>query len=307
MKVVKRLWPIGIVFLAIVFISGCDNKKDSDSVYQLMQSEDGRLYRLNKETGQIVLLEGNKIVPLEVERRKNTVPPVEPVQTNLIRVDISDNPEQPVQDLPEQIIPSVTPVRQLKQWHDEQLSGKNLKVSFQSSWENNKLFFILEAFPYSSLKAMLDKKEKDIYYQRKWHGFVIKLIDDNNDTVKLIPVKLWDMAKTLGEKGRFASLKTETEIDLLEDEFIRITGYKIEWKLDNILIPEYKFKNKVDDLIETYSWYGEVDSRVDINAPSGAKYWWMTFPDKKKIYFSTEDELLKNYQETVEKILKKGE
>jgi len=306
MKFFQKIWPIGILFLAILFISGCDNKKNSDSVYQLMESEDGRLYRLNKETGQIVLLEGNKIVPLEVERRKKIDLPPKSMEANSIIEDTPQDLKQTGSDLQEKIIAVVTPSRQLKQWHDEQLSGKNLKVSFQSSWENNKLFFILEALPYSSLKRMMDKKEEDIYYQRKWHGFIVKLIDNNNDTVKVIPVKLWDMARTLGEKGRFASLKIESKVDLLEDEFIRITGYKIEWKLDNILIPEYKFKNKVDDLIGTYSWYGEVDTRVDTTAPDGAKYWWMIFPDKKKIYFSTEDELLKSYQETVEKILEKG-
>ncbi|MFH1063248.1 MAG: hypothetical protein V1747_10265, partial [Candidatus Omnitrophota bacterium] len=207
----------------------------------------------------------------------------------------------------DKIIPQANTPRKLKQWGDEQLSGKNLKVSFQSSWENNRLVYSVEAYPYSSLKKMLDKKETDIYYQRIWHGFIIKLTDDNNETVKVVPVRLWDMAKTLDDKGKVAGLKTESEIDLLEDEFIRITGYRVDWKLDNILIPEYKFKNKIDDLIDTYSWYGEVDPRLDSNAPYGAKYWWMTFPDKKKIYFSTEEELLKSYKATVEKILEANE
>ncbi|MBU1086677.1 MAG: hypothetical protein KKD05_04075 [Candidatus Omnitrophica bacterium] len=301
MKVIKKILPIGMAILSFVCFSGCENKKNNTDVYQLMQSDDGRLYRLNKETGQIVVLEGNKIIPMEVERRKK--PSTEqPAQTNAL-VENKQNPVQPGQEIPDKNILVVTPSRQLKQWQDEPLSGKNLKISFQSNWENNRLFYIVEAQPYSSLKKMLDKKEQDIYYQRKWHGFIIKLLDNNNETVKVIPVKLADMAKTADEKGNFSSLKTETEIDLLEDEYIRITGYKVVWKLDNILIPEYKFKNKVEDLIGTYSWYGEVDPRVDGNAPYGAKYWWMTFPDKKKIYFSTEEELLKSYKETVEKIL----
>ncbi|MBU1044756.1 MAG: hypothetical protein KJ915_10215 [Candidatus Omnitrophica bacterium] len=302
MQVFKNILPLGMLLL-LVFCLGCENQKNSSDVYQLMQSEDGRLYRLNKETGQIVVLEGTKIIPMEVERRKTNT--ADQVISSEAKENNSNNQNvEPVsQELPDKIIPKPIPIRQLKQWHDEQLNGKNLKISFQSSWENNRFFYIVEAHPYSSLKLMLDKKEEDIYYQRKWHGFIIRLLDANNETVKDIPVRLWDMAKILDENGKFSSLKAEAEIDLFEDEYIRITGYKVVWKLDNILIPEYKFKNKVDDLIDTYSWYGEVDPRVDANAPSGAKYWWITFPDKKKIYFSTEEELLKSYQATVEKIL----
>lgn len=306
MQIYNKRRAIGSLLVFLIFFAGCENKNNTNNPYQLMQSEDGRLYRLNKETGQIVVLEGDKIIPLEVERRKKNnneqlaVVSPEVIESNPIELTVPVIPE-------DKIISAPIPERKLKQWGDEQLSGKNLKVSFQSYWENNKLTYSVEASPYSSLKSMLEKKEEDIYYQRKWHGFIIKLIDANNETVKVIPVKLWDMAKTLDEQGKFYSLKTDAEIELLEDEFIRITGYKVNWKLDNILIPEYKFKNKIDDLINTYSWYGEVDPRVDSTAPSGAKYWWMTFPDKKKIYFTTEEELLKSYKETVEKILEINE
>ncbi|MFH1061701.1 MAG: hypothetical protein V1747_02285, partial [Candidatus Omnitrophota bacterium] len=74
MRIYKNLWPIGVLLVLLVFSAGCENKKASNNPYQLMQSEDGRLYRLNKKTGQIVVLEGNKIIPLEVERRKKTNP-----------------------------------------------------------------------------------------------------------------------------------------------------------------------------------------------------------------------------------------
>jgi hypothetical protein len=320
MRVYKKLCLVNCLVLLIIFAAGCENKKDADNPYQLMSAEDGRIYRLNKKTGQIVVLEGDKIIPLEVERRKKNKPEQQVENKPIIadKQDITPTPEiNPVVTtplpvpvavpVPNKIVPDENPYHKLKQWGDEHLSGKNLRVSFQSYWENNQLFYSLEVFPYLSLKKMLDKKESDIYYQHKWHGFIIKLVDNNNDTVKEIPISLGDMSPSLNAKGKLSSLKIEEKIDLLEDENIRITGYKVDWKLDNILIPEYKFKNKVEDLIDTYSWYGEVDPKFDVNAPEGAKYWWMTFPNKKKIYFSTEEELLQSYQSTIEKIIKANE
>ena len=84
-----------------------------------------------------------------------------------------------------------------------------------------------------------------------------------------------------------------------------IFDYLLEWKLDTILMPDYKFEDKMGDLIQTYNSYGEVDRSVDKDAPVGAKYWWITFPAQKKVYFSTEDELLHSYKTTVEGILNK--
>ena len=268
-----------------------------------MTSQDGRVYRLNKQTGHIVILEGDKIVPLEVQKRPK------PIDAGHEEEKVpSENPSQPVPDEPSPIVEqpaqSETPVT--VDWGFKQLSGKNLKVSFKSYWKDSKLFFELEAYPYSSLKKMLDKKESDVYYQRKWHGFIVQLLDDNREIVKIIPVKLWDMTRTFDEKGKFASVKMISDIGLLEDEIIRVTDFSIDWKLDRILIPDYRFENKVDDLIDTYSWYGEVDPAQDKDAPPGAKYWWITFPDREKIYFSTEEELLESYQSTIENILEKN-
>jgi hypothetical protein len=286
-----------IIFIVLFLSTGCEQKEPD--LYQLMKSQDGRVYRLNKQTGHIVILEGDKILPLEVQKKNNNVfsgqsSPNDQAEEQRVSLVLQDE---------EKTQPIINPDDRYHDWGEEQLSGKNLKVSFKSYWETGVLHYILEAYPYSSLKKMLDKKEDDVYYQRKWHGFLVKLTDDNQDTVKIVPVNLWYMARTLDEKGKFYSVKARSEIQLLEDEFIRVTGFEVDWKLDRILIPDYKFENKVEDLIDTYSWYGEVDPKADKKAPEGAKYWWITFPDRQKIYFSTEEELLDSYKNTIEKIL----
>ncbi|MFH1093544.1 MAG: hypothetical protein V1739_05235 [Candidatus Omnitrophota bacterium] len=294
-----------IVFVALLLflLTSCDKLPAAqESQYQLMKAVDGSVYRLNKKTGQVSVIKGDEIVPIKPAQSK---PEVKPAETN-------PEKEQPKED-PQSILPASTPLpvnihvdytaEEMKDWSEQQFQAKNLKVRFKSAWQSGVLHYEFEAYPYLSLKKMLDKKEEDVYYQRKWHGFVIKLVDEEGVIINVIPIKLWDMARTIDNKGKFESLVIKNKIELPEDEYIRITGYNLDWKLDRLLIPDYKFQNKVDDLMQTYSWYGEVDLKVDLDAPQGAKYWWMTFPDKRKVYFSTEQELLKSYQETVGKII----
>jgi len=268
-----------------------------------MKAADGSVYRLNKKTGQVSMIKGDEIVPIKAAKPKSELKPAK----------ISLEKGQPI-EVSQSILQAKTPesadnvqvnysAENMKDWSEQQFQGKNLKVRFKSAWQDGVLHYEFEAYPYLSLKKMLDKKEEDVYYQRKWHGFVIKLIDEEGVIIKVIPIKLWDMARTIDNKGRFESMVRKEKIELPEDEYIRITGYNLDWKLDRLLIPDYKFQNKVDDLMQTYSWYGEVDPKVDVDAPAGAKYWWMTFPDKRKVYFSTEQELLKSYKETVGKII----
>ncbi|MCK4993415.1 MAG: hypothetical protein KAS13_00025 [Candidatus Omnitrophica bacterium] len=295
---------ISILILLVLTLTSCDRLPEGQtSNYQLMKAADGLLYRLNKKTGQVSVIKGDAIAPI-----KSTMPKPE-----VKSAEISPQEEKPQEEnlttLQEKAPKTVSNVQvdytdeSMKDWNEQQFQGKNLKVKFKSAWKESILYYEFEAYPYLSLKKMLDKKEEDVYYQRKWHGFVIKLVDEENVIVKVIPIKLWDMARTIDNKGKFAGMVIKEKIELPEDEYIRIIGYNLDWKLDLLLIPDYKFQNKVDDLMQTYSWYGEVNRIDDKDAPQGAKYWWMTFPDKRKVYFSTEAELLKSYQETVGNIV----
>ncbi|MCG2712226.1 MAG: hypothetical protein L6416_07895 [Candidatus Omnitrophica bacterium] len=296
----KRAFAI----LLLLCLPSCDRLPDrQESHYQLMKAADGSVYRLNKKTGQVSVIKGDEIVAIKAA---NPVPEIK-------YAEINPEKEQP-EEGPQNISQAKTPepadnvqvdyaIKNMKDWSEQRLQGKNLKVRFKSAWKKGVLDYEFVAYPYLSLKKMLDKKEEDVYYQRKWHGFVINLIDEEGVIINIIPIKLWDMARTVDNKGRFESMVIKDKIELPEDEYIRIIDYNLDWKLDRLFIPDYKFQNKVDDLMQTYSWYGEVDRKVDIDAPQGAKYWWMTFPDKRKVYFSTEQELLKSYQETTGKII----
>lgn len=297
---------IFIILLLFLYLIGCDKMPDSrTSKYQLMKAADGSLYRLNKNTGQVSVIKGDAIIAIKSAKSSTGLESEQPSAKEDQPSKVSQE-NTVVQQSDHKPTPSVLvdySEETMKDWSEQQLQGKNLKVKFRSAWKDGILNFEFEAYPYLSLKKMLDKKEEDVYYQRKWHGFVIKLVDEENVIVSVIPIKLWDMARTIDNKGRFEGMVIKEKIELPEDEYIRITGYNLDWKLDRLLIPDYKFQNKVDDLMQTYSWYGEVNRKEDPDAPVGAKYWWKTFPDKRKVYFSTEQELLKSYKETVGNII----
>ncbi len=333
-----------VMILSIIFIfTGCENKKNEpEDSYEVMTTKDGNIYRLNKKTGTMFLISGDKIVPLTLVKEKNTEPvlpaavskPNNPPEESKIEQQ-PQLPEQEVQQQPvefqfqqpstaetEQIKPQTIPNKnqqvsplipeeipaQLKMntWYEHHFPGKNLKGILKTRWQDDKLYYEFSVSPYSSLKRMIDKKEDDVYYQRKWHGFIIKLLGKRGKIIEEIPVNLWKMARIFDEKGKFASLEEKGEIEIGFSDYEKIIDYNIVWRLDRILIPDYTFEDKMDDLIETYNWYGEADPRIDLEAPVGAKYWWMTFPDRKKVYFSTEEDLLESYKTTTEKILDKS-
>lgn len=281
--------------LALILIFGCENRfSEQEANYQIMTTNEGSIYRLNKKTGQVALIKGDKIVPLKVSEDKGGEQPQK------------DSPQQPdsISDAEQtQHLVSEKVAKKMQLWHEKQFSGKNLKGVLKTRWEDDKLYYSFEVYPYSSLKRMLDKKDDDIYYQRKWHGFIVKLLDKKGTVVKQIPIKLWEMARTFDKNGKYASVLKKGDLDLTGLNYERIEDYNVEWKLDRVIIPDYKFRDKMDDLIKTYDCYGEVDPNIDVCAPLGAKYWWMTFPERKKVYFSTEEELLKSYEKTTQKII----
>jgi hypothetical protein len=294
----------GLLLLLMVCFVGCEQRQPhppQEAPYQMLTSRDGSLYRLNKQTGQMVRIEGENIVPLknatsapqyrEEEGALAQVPEVTP----LLPESPHPGPLSLVENQGQPALP--------KKWHDLQLNGKNLKCSLQTSCQEEVMRYQFDVYPYASLKKMMDKKEDDVYYQRKWHGFILKLIDNKEAILRQIPIKLWGMSRIFDNDGKLFSVRTSAAIAMSKEEYESIADYAVAWKLDWMLLPDYKFTDQVDDLIQTYQWYGEVDRRVDPNAPAGAKYWWITFPEQKKVYFSTQEELLKSYKETTQKIL----
>jgi len=309
---------LSAVLLSSSFFSGCgysDGREkpvvQPEPAYQMVTGKDGALYRLNQKTGELALVDGASIIPLKAAAPGAVVPVSagesgggeqknEPAVVGGVP---AEEPHPVVPAVPEKVeSPEPVPVV-LRHWPELQLNGKNLKCSLETQWDADTLRCVFEVYPYSSLKKMIERKEQDIYYQRKWHGFIVKLRDKDKNVVKQVSFKLWDMARVFDENGKLGSVKATASVAMDKAGYETVVDYAVSWKIDWMLIPEYGFADQMDDLIQTYNWYGEVNRKVDVDAPPGAKYWWITFPEQKKVYFSTQEELLKSYKETTRRIL----
>ncbi|MCP4650784.1 MAG: hypothetical protein GY853_12005 [PVC group bacterium] len=271
----KRWNSISLLLIVLLLINGCDNNPFARERYQVIKGVDGALYRLDKKTGEIKIVKVSNYIEEEPE-----------IDPSLNGAEIEDT---------ELEIP--------KDWGEHQVRGKNLRIKLITYWKLGKLHYEFEVYPFSSLKRMFQRKENDAYYRLRKHGFLLKLVDENNFVISEIFVNLNDMKKVPDLKGKTNSLFLKSSLELGMREYRQIENYNFDTNLDWIVIPNYKFPDKVKDLIQTYNCYGEVDPKVDKDAPVGSKYWWITYPERNKVYFSSEEELLRSYEKTILNIL----
>lgn len=198
-----------ILFLVLnVFLLGCEYNPFEQNKYQIIKNEDGKVYRLNKKTGEMAMIENGKVVPLEnnkelglVEKSKDLVLP-EPID-----------------------------------WGEWVIPYKGLKIQLRTNWRNDSLCYQLKVFPYYLLAKMFDKSEKDDQYRRIWYGFVIKFLDKEGFLIKEIPVKLWDMERIVNHEGEEIALALNSSDFCTKEDYFSIETYEVVWLLDDILIP----------------------------------------------------------------------
>ncbi|MFH2137467.1 MAG: hypothetical protein ABII88_03025 [Candidatus Omnitrophota bacterium] len=280
------------IFCTIIsfFLAGCDNLPFMPDKFQMIKGPDGAIYKLNKKTGEITVIKSGSFVAEDLSVNQTDAPG-----------DGSDDDSGYASlDTSEMIAIELANPRE---WTERQINGKNLKAKLTTYWKEGNFYYHFTVAPYASLKKMMERKEKDVYYRLRKHGFIIKFIDGNEFVIKELTLLLTDMDKVLDQKDNTIALETNESVALGMRECAQIRDFLLTADLDWMTIPNYKFDDKVKDLIQTYNCYGEVNSRVDLNAPPDAKYWWMTYPEKKKIYFSTEEELINSYEKTISRIL----
>lgn len=185
------------ILLLVTSLLGCGQER-----YKITEGKDGKAYRLDKKTGEMVLIEDNKIIPLET---------VESKRAKRTHEKILENPIE---------------------WGEVQIPGHNLKVKLKTSWRESKLYYEFTVFPYSSLERIYNKKESDPYYGVDY-GFTIGLVDKNSFVIIKIPISLWIMDKFVNESGEISGLLINSNIGLSKDEYEAMATYSPGWILDN--------------------------------------------------------------------------
>lgn len=197
-----------ILFLVLnVFLSGCEYNPFEQNKYQIIKNKDGKMYRFNKKTGEMMMIENDKAVPL-------------------------DNIESTMAEKSEDLVLS-EPV----DWGEWVIPHKGLKMQLRTNWRNNSLYYQFKVFPYYLLAKMFKKSEKDYQYNLIWYGFIIKFLDKNGFIIKEIPVKLWDMERIVNKDGEEIALSLNSNDLCTKEDYFSIETYEIVWSLDDIFIP----------------------------------------------------------------------
>jgi len=250
------------IFLLLTFICGCENNPFNQEKYQMVEGKDGKIYRLNKLTGEMIAIKDNKIIVLETPEARR----VQNVQNSRL--------EEPIE------------------WGESRISGKKLKVKLRTCWRDGKLYYNFKAFPYRSLRAMYYKEKNETYYGQKWFGFTIKLLDTNNFVLSSISIKMWDMTRLVNEEGIETGLSSDSNISFSRKEYESIASYSIGWTLDDDIIPDYTINDMMEEMMQLYpDKYGKVYPSENVTKAIDGNFWYMPEIDGPKYYFSTQTEL----------------
>jgi len=161
--------------------------------YQLLERKDGTLVRLDRRSGQIVLLDNGSM----------TVVP-EPTSA-------SDD--------------AVLGVR--KRWPDEKIpiGDSTLTASLQTLWRGGNVFYRLTVNPGKRLQSVLRRSSN--YGQH----FILHLEDLNNFQMLGITVPVSDMNQTVNAKGEVEAYEGNGSVQATREIYASVSGVRIGWKL----------------------------------------------------------------------------
>ena len=256
-----------IIFLLSSFLLvGCEYNPFEQSPYQIIKDEDGKIYRLDKKTGKMAVIKDNKVMPLETP---------ESTYTKESREKLLEEP---------------------KEWGDQRISGKKLKVAVRTNWRSGKLNYALRVFPYSSLEKIFRKLENvsryNTTYRYRTQNFIINFYDKNSFKIKSITVSMWDMTRIVNKNGEVIELSIKSSVACSQRDYLSIADSSVTWILDEERIPDYAFEDKMNDCIMAApKSYGKVDHSIDKDVAENRNYW-LIADSGEKYYFSTEEELI---------------
>ena len=216
---------LSIILAAIIFLSGCDLEKALDNSrdalkYQLIREKDGSIYRLNRETGTLTLVNAKG-----------------DASDKLIASDLAYNSpgstEVPV-SVPEAFIDSALAdkLAEPKDLGKIRMPGEELNADLKISWREENIHYLLRIYPYSSLMEIYNQNLA-LYAQ-----FIIRLYDGSGFLLKEIPVDLLSMDEIKDPSGKGVEVKISSSMRLSHKLYQDIFSYDIQWKLNSDLIPD---------------------------------------------------------------------
>ncbi len=182
-----------LIVSTMLLVSGCSR---SDN-YRLFSSEAGKVYRLDKTSGQVSLIEGCKIVRL------------------------SEPPKGERENQVENVLERAT------QWPTLTLPvHPTIMVELKTMWREGKVFYILTALPYSGQiqKAMRTVLSSD--------RFVIQLSDSNGFHLLDIPVPIKVMERQVDSQDNIVNVEANDQVDCTSDIYLSLSSWSCSWTFE---------------------------------------------------------------------------
>lgn len=187
-----RIKALPFIVVSIVLLFSCDVGR-----YSLEQGKDGRLYRVDKKTGKVAVLEGDKVInlttPEEQEREKS----------------------------------SLEALSAPKKWKTIYLKMLgDVTLTLRTSWRENKMYYIFDITPYTERL----KKNRESNYS-SLTSFTINMEDLAGFNLLKIKIPLLSMNSIVDRSNKVIGLTINSETDCSIEKYKDFTNWDVEWHL----------------------------------------------------------------------------
>lgn len=180
--------------LCLLVLAGCA----TTDRYQLSKDDKGRLIRLDTQTGEVMLIEGEKLTPAP-------------------RATGSNSKVKPR-------IPLVTLPNGGKAWPPITLPDLgNGNASLTSYWYNGKLHYVIELYPLSKRLRLLDRG----YYRNA--SFSLILNDETGKRLAWTAIPTTRLQHTINKRRKMEQLSAEGVIVMKKQEYDRLADWQLQW------------------------------------------------------------------------------
>lgn len=204
-----------IAALLSILLLGCEKKER----YTIEQGKDGRVYRLDRETGEMAVVTGDKLIGISTPEQQKSEKKFE--------VDLAQEKEWPIHVIP-------TP--------------HNLSCRLKTSWREGKMYYIFSVHPVK--KAPVDASEKqtesssstatknwewrDQYIDDISNHITIHMNDSGGFKLAEIGVPFYKLIRIVDDKGEPSNIQNEGNVQCTSEIYRALVDWSMQWSLTKV-------------------------------------------------------------------------
>lgn len=192
----RRLTAAAVLALAAL---ACDESLlkrpgSSSDTFEMKQDKDGRTVRLNRNTGEMTVLEGTVLVPVKT-------------------------PEDAARDAS-----AARLLAEAKDWPPVELIGKDTTTYLKTSWRDGQLFYQFWVRATPRIKTLRARSPFGRYFQAQ-------LVDAQGFNVISIRVPLNEFTGSVNDTGEVEWFSANASIPCSDDTYRSAASWTVEWNL----------------------------------------------------------------------------